>query len=51
MEHDIKKENYVNIVKQTMSELDENKQTTIINTLLENVHLTDEVKNDLQLLL
>lgn len=51
MEHDQKKESYINIVKVTMSELDENKQTTIINTLLDNVHLNDEVKNDLQKLL
>lgn len=48
MKHDKKKDDFINITKQTTSELDDNKQVNIINNLLENIHLSDEVKGELQ---
>ena len=48
MEHDKKKERFVKIVKQTTEDIDEHKQTHIINNLLDNLHLTDSVKDKLK---
>ena len=48
MEHDKKKERFVNIVKETTEDIDDNKQTHIINNLLDKVHLTDDVKVNLK---
>ncbi len=48
MEHDKKKDRFINMVKQTTLELDDNRQTNIINNLIENVHLTDDTRNELQ---
>ena len=48
MEHDKKKDKFINMVKQTTSELNDDKQSNIINNLLDNIHLTDETKDKLQ---
>jgi hypothetical protein len=48
MSNERKKEKYIEIVKESTSDLDENKQINIINSLLNNIHLTNEQKEDLQ---
>jgi hypothetical protein len=48
MDCDKKKDRFINIVKQTTLELDNDRQSNIINNLLENVHLTDNTKDELQ---
>lgn len=48
MQHDKKKERFVNLVKQTTLELDDDKQCNIINNLLDNVHLSEDTREELQ---
>jgi len=48
MQHDKKKDKFVNLVKQTTLEMDEDKQSDIINNLLNNVHLSEDTKNELK---
>jgi hypothetical protein len=48
MKDERKKEKYIEIVKEATSDLDENKQINVINSLLNNIHLTNEQKEDLQ---
>jgi len=47
MSDDKKKERFISIVKEATNELDEDKQNNIINNLLNNVHLTDELRIEL----
>ena len=48
MQHDKKKENYIKLIHQTTAEMDDTKQTCIINNLLDKVHLSDETRRELQ---
>jgi hypothetical protein len=48
MQHDKKKDKYIEIVKEATSEMDENKQTTIINSLLDTIHLTSDYRESIQ---
>jgi hypothetical protein len=48
MDHDKKKDRFINMVKQTTLELDDDKQINIINNLIDNVHLSDDTRNELQ---
>lgn len=50
MSHDKKKEEFIKIANQTTTELDDNKQHGIINTILDNLHLSDEIKCELKVL-
>lgn len=47
MEHDSKKDKYISMVKQSTEDLDDIKQTHIINNLLDAVHLTTCCKETL----
>ena len=44
MQHDKKKEKYINIVQQTTMDMNDGKQLDVINNLLDTVHLTNETK-------
>lgn len=44
MSNDKKTKDYLNILKETTSEIDNEKQNIIINNLLDNIHLNDETK-------
>ena len=46
--NDKKKEKFIEIVKEATTELDEIKQSNIINNLLETIHLTNDHKETLQ---
>jgi hypothetical protein len=48
MTNDKKKEKFIGIVKEATNELDEEKQLSIINNLLDTIHLTSDCKNTLQ---
>jgi hypothetical protein len=48
MHNDKKKDDYISIVKQTTEDLDDNKKVNVINNILENIHLTDEYRENLQ---
>lgn len=47
MNNEKKKEDYVIIVKETTSDIDNEKQNNIINSLLNNIHLTDENRENI----
>jgi hypothetical protein len=48
MHNDKKKDDYISIVKQTTEDLDDNKKVNVINNILENIHLSDECRENLQ---
>jgi hypothetical protein len=48
MKHERMKEKYIEIVKEATSELDEDKQTSVINMLLNDIHLSNEHKDEMQ---
>jgi hypothetical protein len=48
MTNDKKKEKFISIVKEATNELDEEKQLSIINNLLDTIHLTSDCKDMLQ---
>lgn len=48
MKSDKKKDRFLTIVNQATQEMDEDKQIHIINNLLDDVHLSENVKNSLQ---
>ena len=48
MQHDKKKDKFLHMVNQTTQEMDDEKQSNIINNLLDVVHLTENVKSSLQ---
>jgi hypothetical protein len=48
MQHDSKKDKYIEIVKEVTSELNDSKQMSIINNLLDNIHLTNEARDTIQ---
>jgi hypothetical protein len=47
MSNERKKEKYIEIVKEATSDLDENKQINVINSLLKDIHLSNEQKDGL----
>jgi hypothetical protein len=47
MKDERKKEKYIEIVKQATSDLDEDKQMSVINMLLNDIHLSNEQKDDM----
>lgn len=48
MKSDSKKERFIHIVKETTEDIDDGKQVNIINNLLDKVHLSEDVKTELQ---
>jgi hypothetical protein len=48
MNNDKKKDEYITIVKESTVDIDDTKQINILNNLLENIHLTNEKRENIQ---
>ena len=48
MKNEILKEKYIEIVKETTTDFEDDKQVTVMNSLLNNIHLTNESKEEIQ---
>jgi hypothetical protein len=48
IDNDKKKENYINIIKETTSEFGDQKQNIVINKIIDTIHLNEETKEMIQ---